>query len=100
MNFDHFNEINFEYKDSLLEQCKVAEKNVYTDPYATMANARGALELLCKGLIKEHNIPRVKNEDGTADLSTMIETCLQGDVFQNGIAATNVRKSGNTVVHV
>ena len=98
MNFDNFNKINFIQKEILLEECKEAEKSVYTNPFNTISNARLALEILCKGLIKEQNIPR-KDENKVAGLCGMIADCLEENIFQDGDAATIVRKAGNDGLH-
>lgn len=99
MNFDNFNKITFAKKDKLLEDCKIAERNIKVNPFIAMINARSALEVLCRTIIKEKNLTQVKESDGTANLSTQIETCVNNGVFNNMEAATSIRKLANNVVH-
>lgn len=99
MNFDLFNNIEFEKKELLLRNAKSAERNIMVSPYNTLANARAALEILCKGLIKENNLAQLELEKSHRNLFSMVQLCLQYGFFVNGAAANQIRKYGNDTLH-
>ena len=55
MNFDNFDGIDIVDKTSLLRNCKSAERNIMISPYNAIANSRAALEILCKGKLKNND---------------------------------------------
>lgn len=99
MNFDLFNDIEGEEKGQLLTNCKTVERNIFIDPYNSIANARPALEWLCKGLMKRNNVRAQKSPDGQVYLVNMVEACLTENLFQGCHEATVVRRSGNNILH-
>ena len=99
MNFDIFNEIKFVHKDLLLKTSKTAERSIMVSPYNALANARTALEILCKGLRKENSIKQICAKDGNPNLATMVETCIGAGLFKNADAARHIRVNGNNTLH-
>lgn len=101
MNFDIFDEIDLlpKYKSELINAAKVAERNVLVSPYNTLLNARVSLENLCKALIKSNHLEHVR-EDGSVNLTTMIETCTSNGVFTKKDEAHQIRLNGNKAAHL
>lgn len=93
MNFDNFNDIEFGEKALLLRNCKAAERNIMVSPYNALANARAALEILCKGALQERGAYVHEN------LYCMIRRCINENIFFNEAAATYIRKAGNDTLH-
>ena len=99
MNFDVFNGIKFPEKyggaKRLLDYCKESERNILINPWLSLDAAGNALMTLCKGILKIHGVKQTLREDGQANLVTMIQTCVDNGLFNNGDAAHTIRKNRN-----
>ncbi|MBP3783223.1 MAG: DUF4145 domain-containing protein [Butyrivibrio sp.] len=104
MNFDVFDDIEFDRKDQLLRNCKAAERYIIVSPFISVAHARAALEILCKGMIKEHAvkqiIPSGDGKPGNPNLATMIATCVKNGIITKTEDAAVIRKNGNDALHI
>lgn len=101
MNFNILDGIDFIYISDLKSHCLSAERNARVDPYGSTANARSALELLMKGLLKSNGLKC----GGNGVLVDMIKTCLNAHLFMPhtedaGNYATFIRQYGNGTLHV
>ena len=101
MNFDIFEDINvsFEYREKVINAAKSAERNVLISPYNAILNARVSLENLCKSLINGNGFEHIRENDGTVNLATMIETCVINGAFSGKNEAHQIRLNGNKAAH-
>ncbi len=101
MNFDVFEDADIlpKYKEQAINAAKAAERNVLVSPYNAILNSRVSLENLCKSLIKSNNLEHIREDDGSVNFATMIETCVANKVFSGQEAAHRVRLNGNKAAH-
>lgn len=98
MNFDAFNSIDIDKKDDILEKCKAAEKNIYISPFDSVTNARSALEILSKSLLRRNNVA-LRENGRSIELVKLVDLCKQHKIYKNTNAADKVRDLGNKSLH-
>jgi serine/threonine protein kinase len=101
MNFDIFDDIDVldKYKGKVIDSAKSAERNIMVSPYNALLNARVSLENLCKAIIKSNHLEHIREDDGSVNLATMIETCVSNGAFRKKDEAHIVRLNGNKAAH-